>query len=325
MKKMILVLVLSFGSVLIGYLAQNLVLGSAGNQKNSRQRSISNTAKWIKLVTLGALLPLPIFFTFWRIESIPANLMIIPFLGIGSLIVGGLSALIFIRITKIVPDKAGSLFACGMMTNLGIIGGLIGMLFFGNEGFLTVQLFTMFEVFTYYLIVFPLTQQIGEGGGTGFHFNPKLLFSKPMALVPLSAIIAGILFRSLNVPAPPVLDSISAVVVPSVTALIGFSIGLTLKVSRIRHYRREAGIIAGIKFLIIPGIIIPAAALLGLPDMLGGVAFKMVIFLSFGPVALIALVPPQLYGLDLDLANSGWLVTTAVHLLIVPVLILLLV
>lgn len=168
-----------------------------------------------------------------------------------------------------------------MMTNLGIIGGLIGMLFFGAEGFLTVQLFTIFEVFTYYLIVFPMTQQIGEGRGTGFHFNPKLLIRKPMSLIPLTAIIIGLILRGFKVPAPEVLDNISSVIVPSVTGLIGFSIGMTLKVSRIRYYRKEAG--------------------------------------------LIALVPPQLYGLDLDLANSGWLVTTVIHLLIAPILILVLI
>lgn len=325
MKKMTLVLVLSFGSVLIGYLVQRMYLRSAVDENSDRQRSISNTAKWIKLITLGAMLPWPILFTFWSIESIPPGLMVIPFLGVGSLFVGGLSAFAIIRVTRIVPEKAGPLFACGMMTNLGIIGGLIGMLFFGNEGFLTVQLFTMFEVFTYYLIVFPMTQQIGEGDGRRFHFNPKLLISKPMSLVPLTAIVIGLMLRGFKIPAPEILNNISSLIVPSVTGLMGFSIGMTLKVSKIRHYRREAVMIAVIKFLIIPGIIIPVAALLGLQDMLGGVAFKMVIFLSFGPVALLALIPPQLYGLDLDLANSGWLVTTVIHLLIVPLLILVLI
>jgi hypothetical protein len=51
----------------------------------------------------------------------------------------------------------------------------------------------------------------------------------------------------------------------------------------------------------------------------------MIVFLSFGPVALIAMVPPQIYGLDLDLANSGWLVTTVGYFIIVPVLLLLLI
>ncbi len=325
MNKMILVLVLSFGSVILGYIVQRLTINGKSGGDEARRNSVSNAAKWIKLITLSALLPWPIMFTFWRIEDISSRFLVIPVLGVLSLIVGGAASLMMIRITRMPPEKAGSLFACGMMTNLGVIGGLIGMLFFGKEGFLTVQLFTMFEVFTYYLVVFPMAQQIGQGGDSGFRFNPRLLLSKPMSLIPLTAIIIGYVLRSLGIPAPSILDTISAILVPSVTGLIGFSIGLTLRVSRIRLYHRESMMIALIKFLIIPAIIIPVAALLGLPDMFGGIAFKMVIFLSFGPVALIAMVPPQLYGLDLDLANSGWLVTTVGHLIIVPVLILLLI
>ena len=291
MSKMILVLALSFGSVLLGYILQLLVLGIAGRDALPRESILTEIAKWIKLVTLAGLLPWPILFTFWRIEQISSRFLLVPILGIASLVVGGLSAIIMIRMSRMEPKKAGALFSCGMMTNLGVIGGLIGMQFFGNDGFMTVQLFTMFEVFTYYLVVFPLSQQIGSGGGTGFRFNPKLILSKPMSLVPISAIIIGYSLRSIGVPAPDFLDRLSAFLVPSVTALIGFSIGLTLKVSRIRHYRREAVMISLIKFIIIPALIIPAAALLGIPSLLGGVVFKMVIVLSFGPVALIAMVP----------------------------------
>lgn len=101
MQKMTLVLVLSFGSVLIGYLVQSLLLHSDGDGASDRQRSISNTAKWIKLITLGAMLPWPILFTFLSIDSIPPGLMVIPFLGVGLLIVGGLSAFTIIRISGI--------------------------------------------------------------------------------------------------------------------------------------------------------------------------------------------------------------------------------
>lgn len=325
MSKMILVLSLSFGSVGLGYLFQRLILGRGRVNSSGYESRISSIAKWIKVITLGGLLPWPILFTFWGVEQISSRYFVIPVLGVLSLIVGGLSAVAMIRISRMEPARAGSLFSCGMMTNLGVIGGLIGMLFFGNEGYLTVQLFTMFEVFTYYLVVFPLAQQIGNGDGSGFRINPKLLLSKPMSLIPLAAIILGFSLRSFGVRAPDFLDSISGILVPSITALIGFAIGLTLKVSRIRLYRRESIMISLIKFLIIPAIIIPLAALLGIPSLMNGVAFRMIVFLSFGPVALIAMVPPQLYDLDLDLANSGWFVTTVGHLLIVPVLILLMV
>ena len=46
--------------------------------------------------------------------------------------------------------------------------------------------------------------------------------------------------------------------------------------------------------------------------------------LAFMPVGVIALVPPALYGADLDLANSGWLATTGAMLAILPLLALVL-
>ena len=38
------------------------------------------------------------------------------------------------------------------------------------------------------------------------------------------------------------------------------------------------------------------------------------------PVAFNALVPPAIFGFDLDLANSAWIVTTASLIVIVPAL-----
>ncbi len=323
MKKMGLVLVLSFGSVALGYLVQRFVLGRDRNTDSKNESTLPTVAKWIKLITLIGLLPWPILFTFWRVTQVSSRFIVIPLLGITSLIVGGVSATLFIRSTRMEAGKAGSLFSCGMMTNLGVIGGLIGLLFFGTDGYLTVQLFTMLEVLTYYLVVFPLAQQIGRGSDERFRIDFRLLISKPMSLIPLAAIIVGFSLRSFAVPAPDFLDRISAVLVPSVTGLIGFAIGLTLKVSKIHEYRRESTMIAAIKFLIIPAVIIPLAALLGVPSLLDGTAFRMIVILSFSPVGLIAMVPPQLYDLDLNLSNSGWFVTTVIHLAIVPILLFL--
>jgi predicted permease len=56
----------------------------------------------------------------------------------------------------------------------------------------------------------------------------------------------------------------------------------------------------------------------------GGLPLKVVALLAFMPVGVIALVPPTLYGGDLDLANSGWLATTAAILGILPLLVLVL-
>ncbi len=75
-----------------------------------------------------------------------------------------------------------------------------------------------------------------------------------------------------------------------------------------------------IKFLIVPAVMIPVGLLFGLHTVSDGVPFKMLVVLSVMPVAFNALVPPAIFGFDLDLANSAWVVTTASLIVIVPVL-----
>jgi hypothetical protein len=36
------------------------------------------------------------------------------------------------------------------------------------------------------------------------------------------------------------------------------------------------------------------------------------------PVGFTALVPPSIYDLDIDLANAGWMVTTALLVIVIP-------
>jgi len=45
-----------------------------------------------------------------------------------------------------------------------------------------------------------------------------------------------------------------------------------------------------------------------------------VLILSSMPVAFNALIPPSIYDLDLDLANSCWFVTTALLVFVLPAL-----
>lgn len=68
---------------------------------------------------------------------------------------------------------------------------------------------------------------------------------------------------------------------------------------------------AAIKFLILPAAVTSVGILLDYGKMLDGLPLKVLIILSSMPVGFLALVPPVLYDLDVDLANSCWLFTTA--------------
>jgi hypothetical protein len=98
------------------------------------------------------------------------------------------------------------------------------------------------------------------------------------------------------------------------------SIGMAIHFGRIFMYLREAGIIAIIKFILVPLAVYLLTIFLGLDMVDGGLPVKVSVVLASMPVAFTALVPPTLYDLDLDLANAAWFVTTSMLVIVIPVL-----
>ena len=67
-------------------------------------------------------------------------------------------------------------------------------------------------------------------------------------------------------------------------------------------------------------LLVPLAALAGLGSIDGGLPLRVVTVLSCMPVAMTALVPPALFGLDVDMANALWIFSTLALVVILPVL-----
>ena len=68
----------------------------------------------------------------------------------------------------------------------------------------------------------------------------------------------------------------------------------------------------------IPALITSLAWGAGLNTIDNGLPFKVVLILSSMPVAFNALVAASLYDLDLDLANSCWLLSTLGLVVVLP-------
>ena len=89
---------------------------------------------------------------------------------------------------------------------------------------------------------------------------------------------------------------------------------------RIGKYIKEGLLIALIKFVIVPAVATTLAYLVGFGEIDQGLPLKVVMILSSMPVGFIAMVPPTIYDLDVDLANANWLVTNILLILVIPVL-----
>lgn len=316
MGKLVFALSVSLGSVLIGYVVRRsrVFVGASGLDRGE------TISRRVKLLSMFVLNPIPILDSFWRLPLDSGSLFLMPPLGLLLLAVGAAGALLANRLFEIPPQRAASVFVSGMFTNIVTFGGLTAYVFFGYRGYGLVMLYNMFVSFAYYAVGFPVSERIAAGARNPFAISPKHLIDRPYLFIPLISIFAGLILNLTEVRPLLWLGRLSSVLVPVIAAILGLSIGLTLHFGRMKRYRIEVVLITAIKFLLIPAIVLPIGLLLGLQNSMDGLPFRVLCIISFMPVAFNSLVPPALYGFDLDLANSAWIVTTFALLIILPLL-----
>jgi len=266
----------------------------------------------LQKVALLFLNPITVIGTIWIVRLDNPKIILFPFLGIVSILLGGLFGLAMSRVFQEDRKQAGSLLVCGAITNVGSIGGLISYVFLGEGGYALVSFYTLLVPVTSYCIVFPVSKL----HGLGFTRQENVLslirkaFFDPFIVVSVASTVVGCVVNMAGLQRPAFLGTLNQVFIPLATTLLLISAGLTIRFSSIWRYRTECMVMAAIKFLILPVAITSMGILLGYGKMLGGLPLKVLIILSSMPVGFLALVPPTLYDLDVDLANSCWLFTT---------------
>lgn len=316
MEQLLFILSISFGSIIVGYGAQRLIQ----SRKPGLDHTLPPVSRYMKLTAFFVFNPITFVSTFWAMPLADGRVLALPLLGLASVIIGMLGAVAVIRLLKIPPHRAGSVFTCVTFGNVLTIAGLIAYTFFGEPGYFLVQLTNLFMYPAYFLLGYPISANVGLGRKPVFKVSLASFKENPFLALPFAATATGIIIRAAGVPRPELLGHVVAFIVPCSAATLGISIGLTLKFTRVRSYLREIAAIIVVRHLLLPAILIPAAFLLGLHEISNGLPLKVAIILSCMPAAFSALVPPAIYGFDLDLANSAWMVSTALLAIIVPAL-----
>lgn len=308
----------TFAALLLGYAVQ------VGLQNRPWGRATDRWSSAIKHALVLYVTPVTLVLSFWNLE-LELWMLSIPILGLAAHLVGGGLGLGAARRLKMAPPQTGSMFVCGMMSNLNSFGGLVSFLFFGEPGFALGAVYRMLEPAVVYGVGFPVSASLGGRNEARNQSWARRILLDPYVLVPNLGLAAGAVLNALSIPRPAALDSWSPILIVGSSLLMVFAIGLTFRPGRVGAYLRPALIVAGIKFVALPALMGIAAYALGYGQTDGGLAFKVVVTMAAMPVAFNALVPPSLFGLDLDLANSSWLVTTLGFFVMLPFLYLILV
>lgn len=311
----------SFSIILFGLLSGYCVQILVQRGRLHLPMSIDELRKLLQKIALLFINPVAIIGAIWVVSVQDVRLVALPFIGLFALISGGVLGLIVARLLALEPRKTGAMFGCGSFTNIGSIGALVCFVFLGETGFALVPIYKLFEELSYYTVGFPIAKYYSSSGkDEKISRRLKSLARDPFIIVALSSIIIGGLLNISGMIRPVVFKSVVAVCVPLGTILLLASIGLALKFKRVRDYIKECVAVSLIKFALVPALAVSLAHFIGFGSIDNGLPLKVVVILSAMPVAFNALIPPSIYDLDLDLANSCWFFTTASLVVVLPVL-----
>lgn len=319
MEKLFLTFGIIFASLGTGYGVQQAVL-------RGRLRlpgSLDAVRVRLLRVAMFICLPASAMLSLWGLAAPTAHLLWLPVLGICAWATGGALGVLASRRLRLSREQTGAMFCCGALTNIGAVGGLVCSLFLGEQAIALVALYRMCEEVLFFGIICPVAASFGQSGAAhAFSLRPllrRLAQDKVLALV-IASLALGIGLNAAGVPRFPGAGWLSSAFMVAATVCFLTGIGLGLRLSRLRGYTRQWLSIAAIKFVIQPVWITALAVLAGLGGVDGGLPLRVVFILAAMPVAMNALAPPALFGLDLDLANACWVWTTLSLVLVLPVL-----
>ncbi len=314
MQKFIISLGLIFLGLIIGQSIKMLV------DKKVISKSVP-TAKYIRNIQKLALLvlkPIIVIGAFWILKIEDMKLIAIPILGLSALVLGGILGYIAAKFMKLDKKQTGSLFVSASFTNIGSFGGLICFVFFGEVSYAFVSMYNIFVELYYYTIGYPIAKAHGaidQKKNSVFKF-----ILDPYILAAVSSIALGIILNNSRIPRPFLYANINNFLIPTSSLLLVTTVGFKMRLIAVKDYIKESLVVSSIKFVIVPIVITTAAYFIGLGEISDGLPLKVVLVLSAMPPAFNSLIPPQIYGLDEDLANSSWLFNTGALVVVLPIL-----
>ncbi len=300
-----------------GYILQLLIkanLFSLPIQIPTLRRGIQKAALWF-------FSPIPVVGAIWLIRINDLRIVTLPFIGVGILLTGGLLGWLVGMTGRCNRSQVGTLYCCGSFSNIASMGSLVSYLFIGEKGFALLTLFKMFEEIIYYGIGFQIARYYGAESDGNESFKKKLrqAFSDPFVIIAVGSLSIGGILNLSGIQRPMFYETLMAIFIPAGVVLLLVSIGLGLNLRRI-GYLREVLLISGIKFVVLPLLAGIVSIFLGMKSIYGGLPMKAVLLGASMPVAFNAVVASSLYDLDLELANSCWLITTLGMVLVLPCL-----
>jgi predicted permease len=306
-----LFLITIYGFLLFGFGFRTLIPALAGQ------------SRMLTRVFLIFVTPIIILNSFWSIELGGLQHLSLPLV---SVIIQSLSivpALLLARMLRLTKRDRGSFIACSMFSNTGpTLGVFLCFIVLGEQGLYLGSWYITLYIPYYYFVGFPLMSAISGEGESKIRDAFMELVRNPVSIVPITLMCTGMALNLGGVSRPEVLNqAVTRFITYLSTAGFSFAIGLGLDFRKSLGYVRHSLWISLIKFLFNPLLSLFLAWVFGyfrLPDPL---PLQVTFIESFMPTAILAVVLSKLFGLNDDLANAAWILTTFVMVPFIPLII----
>ena len=287
-----------------------------------RQRSNLSERFYDRLIeaTLVIVYPLLGVLSFWVIR-VDATLLWLPLFGVLIHVIPGL--LVYLRVKnkyEAFTDQ-GSYLMAGILSNHLTLGGLSVYILFGATGYAYVQLFVLPQSFILFLICFPLAQyyqrrSTGRCMQNTISWRGILFHRNQLGIV---GVFVGLLFNGLAIERPVAAAALFDLLVHIGAWLSLVPVGYSIDFMEMRNHWRDTWDMAVIKFILTPIIIAVFCTYFVDEELMR----QTLLVLSFGPVAINAVIAVRLHRLNLHIVMANFVFTTTVYLTIIyPVLFL---
>ncbi len=302
------------GSIFTGYAARRLGFPDALSRK------------LMYVVVLGPY-TLVGFLAIWELE-LAGRYVLLPMIGFLLMGVGAAVGVMFSRQLGLNRGEAGAFaMACGA-SNLGFtMGGTVNFVLFGEYGLALASIFTAFWNFGLVFILYPIARHYGTAARQPVW---RLLVANfcDIRSLPLLGVASGLVLNLSGISRPEAVERyhlVTAFIIGGVVIAF-FTTGLRLHFSGMSGRFQLYGLVAGVKFVLLP---VTAGLILIVLELAGWgfpyTANRVVLVQATTAVGVYAVIISNLFHLDDRFASTLFFTNTVFYLIVVlPIVVFLL-
>ena len=288
-----------------------LIVGYFLHRKKLLPDKFTNLLIKFNVIVVYTLLTL---LSFWVLPLTRDLLFLFPFGALYVIVPGIIGALTFAKFHKSLLNR-GAYVMSAMLSNIGTLGGVCAFILYNEEGFAYTQIIGSCQNILLVLVCFPLAQYYHEkhfAGNNVEHAQKwwQSLFS--VNQMSILGIIAGLILNANGIARPEILSEFFQGLIHFGAWTSLLPVGFLLNFSHTKYYYTRVWDLAILRFLIMPAFIYFASRIL----FSDAILLNTLLICAMAPTAINAVLTSRLYKLNVNLAITSFIMTTAIFLLV---------